>query len=120
TVGVPLESERDPVDFSVLRELGIEEKFFVLKSRSDMPELYALMDVVALPSYREGFPRSLMEAAAMSKPLVASDVSGCRQAIVDGRNGFLVPVKDSSALASKIKLLLDDAALAARLGAEGR
>ncbi|MFL6282692.1 MAG: glycosyltransferase, partial [Pyrinomonadaceae bacterium] len=120
TVGVPLESERDPVDFSVLRELGVEEKFFVLKSRSDMPELYALMDVVALPSYREGFPRSLMEAAAMSKPLVASDVSGCRQAVVEGENGYLVPLKDAAALASKIKLLLDDAALAARLGARGR
>jgi glycosyltransferase involved in cell wall biosynthesis len=120
TVGVPLESERDPVDFSALRELGIEEKFFVLKSRSDMPELYSLMDVVALPSYREGFPRSLMEAAAMSKPLVASDVSGCRQAVVEGENGYLVPVKDSAALASKIKLLLGDAPLRARLGARGR
>jgi glycosyltransferase involved in cell wall biosynthesis len=120
TVGVPLESERDPVDFSLLRGLGVEEKFVVLKSRSDMPELYALMDVVALPSYREGFPRSLMEAAAMSKPVVASDVSGCRQAVVEGENGYLVPVKDSAALASKIKLLLDDPALAARLGARGR
>lgn len=120
TVGVPLESERDPVDFSVLRELGVEEKFFVLKSRSDMPELYASMDVVALPSYREGFPRSLMEAAAMSKPVVASDVSGCRQAVVEGENGFLVPVKDSASLASKIKLLLGDASLAARMGARGR
>lgn len=120
TVGVPLESERDPVDFSVLRDLGVEEKFFVLKSRSDMSELYSLMDVVALPSYREGFPRSLMEASAMSKPTVASDVSGCRQAVVEGENGFLVPVKDASALASKIKLLLDDPALASRMGARGR
>jgi glycosyltransferase involved in cell wall biosynthesis len=120
TVGVPLESERDPVDFTVLRELGVEERFVVLKSRGDMPELYALMDVVALPSYREGFPRSLMEAAAMSKPVVASDVSGCRQAVVEGRTGYLVPVRDSAALASKIKLLLGDPALAARLGAEGR
>ncbi|HJU55719.1 MAG TPA: glycosyltransferase family 4 protein [Pyrinomonadaceae bacterium] len=120
TVGIPLESERDPVDFSILRELGIEERVFVLKSRDDMPELYALMDVVALPSYREGFPRSLMEASAMSKPTVASDVSGCRQAIVNGRNGYLVPVRDSRALAEKIELLLDDAELAHRLGCEGR
>ena len=120
TVGIPLESERDPVDFSILRQLGIEEMFFVLKSRNDMPELYALMDVVALPSYREGFPRSLMEASGMSKPVVASDVSGCRQAVVDGHNGYLVPVRDSQALACKIKLLLNDPALAARLGAGGR
>jgi glycosyltransferase involved in cell wall biosynthesis len=120
TVGVPLESERDPVDFSVLRELEIEDRVFVLKSRDDMPALYALMDAVALPSYREGFPRSLMEASAMSKPTVASDVSGCRQAVVEGHNGYLVPVRDSRALASKLKLLLDDSELAARLGANGR
>ncbi len=120
TVGVPLESERDPVDFSILTDLGIEERVFVLKSRDDMPELYALMDVVALPSYREGFPRSLMEASAMSKPTVASDVSGCRQAVVNGRNGYLVPPRDSRALSEKIELLLDDAELAHRLGAEGR
>lgn len=119
TVGIPLESERDPVDFSVLRQLGIEDRTFVLKSRNDMPELYALMDVVALSSYREGFPRSLMEASAMSKPVVASDVSGCRQAVIEGHNGYLVPVKDSRALAEKISLLLGDAELAARFGAGG-
>jgi glycosyltransferase involved in cell wall biosynthesis len=120
TVGIPLESERDPVDFAVLRQLSIEDRFFVLKSRNDMPELYALMDVVALSSYREGFPRSLMEASAMSKPVVASDVSGCRQAVIEGYNGYLAPVRDSRALAEKISLLLGDSELAARFGANGR
>lgn len=120
TVGNVLSSERDPVDFSILSELGIEDRVFVLNSRTDMPALYALMDVLVLPSYREGFPRSLMEAAAMSKPLVASDVSGCRQAVVEGRNGFLVPVKNSEALAAKILLILNEPELANRLGAAGR
>jgi glycosyltransferase involved in cell wall biosynthesis len=120
TVGVALESERDPVDFSILNKLGIEDRVVVLQSRDDMPELYAMMDVVVLPSYREGFPRSLMEAAAMSRPLVASNVSGCRQAVVDGRNGYLVPVKDSRALADKIEVLLDDQKLARQMGAAGR
>jgi glycosyltransferase involved in cell wall biosynthesis len=120
TVGVPLESERDPVDFSILKQLGIENKVVVLKSRSDMAGLYSLMDVVVLPSYREGFPRSLMEASAMSKPVVASDVSGCRQAVIDGYNGYLVPLKDSSAIAEKVGTLLSDPELAAQLGANGR
>jgi glycosyltransferase involved in cell wall biosynthesis len=120
TVGVPLESERDPVDFSLLTQLGIESKVVVLKSRSDMAELYSLMDVVVLPSYREGFPRSLMEASAMSKPVVASDVSGCRQAVIDGYNGYLVPVKDSGAIAENVERLLKDPQLAKRLGANGR
>jgi glycosyltransferase involved in cell wall biosynthesis len=120
TVGAALESERDPVDFSVLKQLRIEDRVVVLQSRDDMPELYAMMDLVVLPSYREGFPRSLMEAAAMSRPLVASNVSGCRQTVVDGRNGFLVPVKDSGALAEKIGVLLNDRKLARQFGAAGR
>jgi glycosyltransferase involved in cell wall biosynthesis len=120
TVGVALESERDPVDFSVLGKLGIPDRVVVLHAQKDMADLYALMDLVVLPSYREGFPRSLMEAAAMSRPVVASDVSGCRQTVVDGRNGFLVPVKDSRALAEKIEVLLNDPDLRRRLGASGR
>lgn len=120
TVGMVLESERDPVDFSILSKLGIADRVTVLDSRDDMAEIYSVMDVVALPSYREGFPRSLMEAAAMSRPLVASDVSGCRQTVIDGQNGFLVPVKDGRALAEKITVLLDNRNLARQFGAAGR
>lgn len=120
TVGNVLSSERDPVDFSLVRELGIDQRTVLLSARNDMPELYALMDIVALPSYREGFPRSLMEAAAMSRPVVASDVSGCRQAVIDGRNGFLVPVRNSDVLAEKLLLLLNDAGLAHTMGEAGR
>jgi glycosyltransferase involved in cell wall biosynthesis len=120
TVGIPLESERDPVDFAILKQLGIEDRVFVLKSRDDMPELYALMDVVALPSYREGFPRSLMEAAAMSKPVVASSVSGCRQAVIEGHNGYLVPARDARALADKVSLLLSNSEISKSFGANGR
>ncbi|MBI3247440.1 MAG: glycosyltransferase family 4 protein [Deltaproteobacteria bacterium] len=120
TIGMPLASERDPVDFGMLKQLGIDDHVVVLKSRRDMPELYSVMDIVVLPSYREGFPRTLMEAAAMSKPVVASDISGCREVVQDGHNGFLVPVKDSQALAEKIQHLLDDPELAAKFGQNGR
>ena len=88
--------------------------------RHDMPELYRSMDVFALPSHREGFPRAPMEASAMKVPCVVTDVRGCRQAVTHGRNGLLVPVGDARALAEAILSVLGDPLLARRLGEEGR
>ena len=88
--------------------------------RLDLPELYALMDVVVLPSYREGFGRALIEASAMRKPTVASDIRGCREAVADGRTGFLFPVGNAVEMAERIVTLVSDQGLAARMGREGR
>ena len=88
--------------------------------RHDMPEIYSVMDVCVLPSYREGLPRSMMEASAMRVPCVGYDVRGTREAVLDGRNGLLVPVGDVSLLASEIARVLDDSGGAARMGEEGR
>jgi glycosyltransferase involved in cell wall biosynthesis len=85
-----------------------------------MPELYAAMDVFALPSHREGFPRAPMEASAMRVPCVVTDVRGCRQAVAHGRNGLLVPVGDAAALADALTALLRDPIRARRLGQDGR
>lgn len=77
-------------------------------------------DVIALPSYREGCPRVLIEAAAVGKPSVASDVAGCRDVVLNGRTGLLVPPKDSRALASAMESLLDDGALREAMGLAAR
>ena len=61
---------------------------------------------VVLPSYREGFPRTLLEAAAMARPIIATDVTGCREIVVNGKNGFLCKVRDSENLAKKMKAFL--------------
>ena len=85
-----------------------------------MQDVMSLADIVVLPSYREGTPRSLLEAGALGKPIVATDVPGCREVVSDGFNGLLVPAKDASALASAILELLNNRALAQEMGANGR
>lgn len=86
----------------------------------DMPALFRSVDMVVLPSYREGLPKGLIEASACGLPIVTTDVPGCREVVTDGDSGFLVPVKDSKALAKAIGALADDAALRSRMGARAR
>lgn len=86
----------------------------------DMPALFASVDMVVLPSYREGLPKGLIEAAACALPLVTCDVPGCREVVTDGVDGLLVPVADAGALAAAIARLQDDPALSRRLGGAAR
>ncbi len=91
-----------------------------LGMRTDVDALYPMMDLFVLPSHREGFPRAAMEAAAMGLPIVATDIRGCREVVVDGHNGLLVPVADPEALAEAIRRIGEDPDLAARMGKAGR
>lgn len=79
-----------------------------LGPRDDVDELYCAMDIFALPSYREGFPRAAMEAAATGLPVVATDVRGCRQVVEAGETGLLVPLRNAEALARAIVELGED------------
>ena len=88
--------------------------------QDDMPGVMARCHIVALPSYGEGVSRTLIEAAAAGRPIVASDVPGCREVVRDGWNGLLVPPKDPQALAEAIGRLLVDPGLRARMGEAGR
>ena len=92
----------------------------LLGHRDDLPALVAAMDLLVLPSHREGFPRVLMEAAATGLPTVATDIRGCREAVVDGATGILVPPRDPTSLAAAILGLLRDASLRDRLGGAAR
>ncbi len=76
--------------------------------RADMESCYAAFDIYALASYREGFPRSAMEAAAMALPIVATNIRGCRQVVDDGITGTLVRVRDSGAIADAVVELASD------------
>ncbi len=86
----------------------------------DMAGLFASVDVDVLPSYREGLPKSLIEAAACGLPLVTCDVPGCREVVTDGVEGLLVPPRDAGALATAIAQLLEDPDLRERMGQAAR
>jgi glycosyltransferase involved in cell wall biosynthesis len=91
-----------------------------LGERSDVAALYAATHIAVLPSYREGLPKSLIEAAACARAVVTTDVPGCRDAIEPGVTGLLVPVRDAPALADSIARLAQDAALRQSMGTAGR
>ncbi len=112
----------DSVQPEIASEYGIAERCLFLGRRpnEELPLLYALMDVLVLPSLFEGIPRVVMEAAAMGVPAVVSDVKGNREAVEHNRNGVLVPLGDVAALSSAILALLANSERAAQMGAEGR
>lgn len=89
--------------------------------RSDMPEVFKQASVVCLPSsYGEGLPKALLEAASCGRPIVTYDVPGCREVVIEGKNGFLVPLKDRQALIAALEKLLCTPELRRRMGIAGR
>ncbi len=97
-------------------DLSIRRTGFV----DDATPFYAAIDVVALPSYREGFPLVALGAAAAARPIVAANCTGMSDAVLDGRTGVLVPVGDSQRLAAALGDLLDDSQCATRMGRRAR
>jgi glycosyltransferase involved in cell wall biosynthesis/ribosomal protein S18 acetylase RimI-like enzyme len=104
------DAERDRRDDAVL----------FLPWSTDIREILSILDVFVLASWREGVPRSALEAAAMGKPLVLSDIRGCREIVRPGLEGMLVPARDPKALAGAIRALLVDKELRQRMGEAAR
>ena len=84
-----------------------------------MPKLLAKCHIVCLPSYREGLPKSLIEAAAASRPIVTTDVPGRCEVVHDSDNGLLVPPRDADALAEALACLITDPELRQQMGVQG-
>jgi glycosyltransferase involved in cell wall biosynthesis len=119
-VGPPDSDKADglsPADIDEATALG---NVVFLGPRDDVEDLYHGFDLFVLPSYREGFPRAAMEAAASAVPVIATDVRGCRQVVDDGTTGLLVPVRDADALASAIAALAGDPGRRRAMGVAGR
>ena len=106
-----------PDDIAAARAIG---NVVFTGHRDDVEDLYPGFDMFVLPSYREGFPRSAMEAAAYGLPVIATDIRGCRQVVDHDVTGLLVPVHDGDALAAAIAALAADPARRSAMGARAR
>ncbi len=109
----------DALDRGLVRRAEAEGVRF-LGSRTDVERLYPAMDVFVLPSHREGFSRSGMEAAACGVPIITTDVRGCRQVVRDGETGLLIPVRDPDVLRAAVVALANDADRRATMGEAAR
>ena len=109
--------KRDALDPGALTATG---NVSWLGLQREMPPLYAAMDVLALPSYREGFPRTLLEASAMERPVVATEIRGCREAVSPRETGLLVPPAHPRDLRSALDALLGDPSRRRALGRAAR
>ncbi|NLD61698.1 glycosyltransferase family 4 protein [Candidatus Sumerlaeota bacterium] len=102
------------------KEIGIDASLCWAGLVPDTAPYLSIMDVFCLPSYREGMPVSMLEAMAMELPQVATNIRGCREEVVDGETGYLIPVHDKDALASAVMRLLDDKDRAVAMGSASR
>lgn len=103
-----------------LAELEEDGRIHCLGHVENMHALYAASDIVVLPSWREGLSKALIEAAAMERPIITTDVPGCRDVVDHGHSGLLVPLRDASAIELAILLLLENPDLARRFGKSAR
>ncbi|MGB2762535.1 MAG: glycosyltransferase family 4 protein [Minisyncoccales bacterium] len=117
----PLEPEKkDAINPDIIKNYDIEKNVLFLGEREDVEEIYLLMDIFVLPSWREGLGISILEASAMKKPVIATDIRGCREAVDDGKTGILVPVRNPEKLAEAIIYLLENPEKAKKMSEEGR
>jgi len=115
----PIESQ-DTIPREVESRLRSDRRVHMAGCVTNMRKLYGAMDVLVLPTYREGFPNVVVEAAAMELPVVATRIPGCVDAVVDGITGVLVPPRDAGSLAQAVRDYLVDPELRRRHGLAGR
>ena len=116
----PIDNARDTLPAGVLVTLQSDPRVHLLGLLTDARAVYAAADLIVHPSYREGFPNVPLEAAAMGLPVITTTATGCRDSVVDGVTGAVVPVGDADALSGAIRRYLAAPAMRRAHGAAGR
>jgi glycosyltransferase involved in cell wall biosynthesis len=119
-VGGPDEENPGSVHPDTLRAWRAEGVVELWGARDDIASVWRQAHIAVLPSYREGLPKALLEAGASGRPIVATDVTGCRDVVVDGETGLLVPARDAQSLAAAIERLVLNPGLRQQMGAAAR
>ena len=114
------DANKTAVTENEMRELTIDGYITWIGYQKDMYPVYVDSDIVVLPSYREGLPKVLIEACAVGRPIVTTDVPGCRECVEEGVNGYLVPPKSTKELAEAIAKLVDNSDARKRFGIASR
>jgi glycosyltransferase involved in cell wall biosynthesis len=105
---------------NIVMELGLGDRIIFTGFRRDIPEIMANFDVFILPSFWEGMPRSVIEAMALSKPVVVHGIGGIDEVVENGKNGYIVSIDHTSDFAEKICLLLDNGRMRREMGKAGK
>ncbi|MGB6297532.1 MAG: glycosyltransferase family 4 protein [Rivularia sp. (in: cyanobacteria)] len=123
-IGSELSTDPEPFQIELcqkIKTLGLEKHVTLTGERQDIPELLGILDIFTLPTFtHEGLPRSIVEAMAMNLPIVTTDVRGCREAVVNQKNGFIVPSQNSTELAEALRKLLSNPQLRQDYGKASR
>lgn len=116
----PRKEPRDQLPEKVFRAIESDPTIRLIEPVADPESYYAIMDIFVLPSYREGFPNVVLEAASMKLPVIATNAIGCVDSVLDNETGFIVPVMDVEEMKEKMNVLLRDPEMCRNMGAKAR
>ncbi|WP_081210073.1 glycosyltransferase family 4 protein [Salegentibacter sediminis] len=116
----PFEEELDPLSEESMQSIEDHPKIYTTGYQADVRPYFAVSNVLAFPSYREGFPNVVMQAGAMGLASIVSNINGCNEIIVEGKNGMIIPVKDEGALFNVMELIAQNEDYRLRLASNSR
>jgi glycosyltransferase involved in cell wall biosynthesis len=104
----PLETELDPLDKETLAEIKNNKNIISVGYQDDVRPFFSISNALAFPSYREGFPNVVLQAGAMNLPGIVTNINGCNEIIEEGKNGFIIPVKNMEVLCENMSKIIDN------------